>query len=79
MTSKETARINALIAKHADIIERCSRDLAMNFNTPAQRIINHACTQMGIARIDWEKITAVQNGWEFEPPPAEMLRRWEQY
>lgn len=79
LTAREYARIQKLTEKHADAIRTCSVELATNFNRPAQRIIGYACADMGISRLDWEKITAVQNNWEYEKPSASMLARWASY
>ena len=79
LTPKDHARISALIARHAAVIDRCRKDLGTNFEVPAQRIINAACYQMGCSRLDWEKIVAVQADWEFTPIPKHILARWEAY
>jgi hypothetical protein len=79
LSVKEYARIQELIARNSEHIEWCSQQLAMNFDCPAQRIIGVACGRMGISRLDWEKITAVRNGWEYTAPPANLLARWGSY
>jgi hypothetical protein len=77
MTPKDTARIRALIAQHAELIQATNRKLACDFGVPANRTINDACSHMGISRTDWEKIVCVQNGREFKPIPKRILERWE--
>ena len=77
MTPKDTARIKALIAKHAEVIQTTNRKLACDFDVPANRTINNACSLMGISRTDWEKIVCVQNGREFKPIPKHILERRE--
>jgi hypothetical protein len=79
MTPKDTARIKALIAKYADLIQATKTKLACDFDVPANRTINEACSQMGISRTDWEKIVCVQNGSQFKPIPKHILQRWEAY
>lgn len=77
LSVKETARIQVLIARHSSEIAATGQKLATDFQTSAQLTIGCACRSMGISRLDWEKIGAVQNGWEFEAPSRETLRRWE--
>jgi hypothetical protein len=68
-----------LIADHQETIEWCNRELATNFNVPAQRTINAACSRMGVTRLDWEKMDAIRNNTEYERPPHAMLDRWARY
>jgi hypothetical protein len=77
MTPKETARIQQLLGLHWATIAAASTRLAFDFETPAQRIILQACAEMGISRLDWEKIVCLKNGWEFAPPPPHLLARWQ--
>jgi hypothetical protein len=72
-------RIKRLIAKHAVLIDACGLELATNYECPAPRIIRVFCDRMGITRTDWEKITAVKNGWKYEPVPEHLLARWASY
>jgi hypothetical protein len=65
--------------------QRISTELATNFNTPAQRIINAGFARLGIDRFDregndlWEMYTCEKNGWEYEKPPAHLVSRWAGY
>ncbi len=77
MTTKDTARIKALIAQHAERIQDTNSKLVRDFGVPANRTINIACSHMGISRTDWEKIVCVQRGREFKPIPKHILQRWE--
>lgn len=79
LSAKERARISGLISRHEAIIQRAKVALATDFDTPAQRTIGAACHAMGCTRLDWEKIVAVQNGWDFAPVPKHILARWETY
>lgn len=79
LTNRELARIESIIDANKDQIDWCRMQLATNFDAPANRVINFSCAKMGISRLDWEKIVAVQNGWDYEAPPAKLLRRWEAY
>jgi hypothetical protein len=76
MTPNESARIQQLLELHAAPIAAASVRLAIDFETPAQRIILQVCDQIGISRLDWEKIICLKNGWEFTPPPSHLLARW---
>ena len=49
-------RFERLIAEHADVLTRASRDLAMNFDVPAGDIIGLACAEMGIGRNQWDAL-----------------------
>jgi hypothetical protein len=78
------SRIEQIIQDHSDEIEAIKSGLAMNFDAPAQRIINAGFTRMGIARFDasgdvWEQIVCHQNGWEYERPSQELQQRWASY
>src|SRR5262245_14121315 len=66
LSPREHARITRLIAENGDVINHARTQLATNFDTPAQRIVGIACGQMNCSRLDWEKIVAVQNGWDYE-------------
>ena len=76
LSAKEQARIRAIIAKHVATIEWCSQQLA-TFNVSANVTIGIACYRMGIGRMEWEKICAVKNGWDFHRPPKHVIARWE--
>jgi hypothetical protein len=77
LSAREQARIRAIIAEHNATIEWCCQQLATNFDVSANRTIATACCQMGISRVDWEKISAVKHGWEFHRPPNHVIARWE--
>jgi hypothetical protein len=80
MTHNET-----FIAEHKEAIEQIRSGLAMNFDSPAQRIINAGFSQMGVDRFDregndlWEMVTCHLNGWEYEKPDARLVNRWASY
>lgn len=77
--------IAAFAEKHAADIREIQSQLAMNFDVPAQRIINTGFVRMGVSRFDstgndrWEMITCHLNGWEYEKPSAELVNRWARY
>ena len=77
------SKARAIMAQHAEEIARVKADL-MNFDIPAQRSINAGFTRMGEQRFRggddlWEAITAIENGWEYERPPARLVARWACY
>lgn len=78
-------RIAKLLAAHGAEIEAIGRDLAMNFDAPAQRIINAGFQRMGVARFTsagddlWEMVTCHQNGWAYERPARRLVDRWASY
>jgi len=76
LSAKEQARIRAIIAQHEATVEWCSQQLATNFNVSVNVTIGTACYHMGIGRMDWEKISAVKNGWDFHRPPKHVIARW---
>lgn len=77
--------IERIIDAHSAEIEHIRRELAMNFDVPAQGSINAGFARMGIERFDrngndlWEMITCHQNGWEYSKPPAHLRDRWARY
>jgi hypothetical protein len=77
LSAKEQARIRAIIAKHEATIEWCSQQLATNFDVSANVTIGIACYRIGISRMEWEKLCAVKNGWDFHRPPKHVIARWE--
>ena len=74
---------SAFIAKHAAEITAIEQGL-LNCEIPAQRTINAGFSLMGEPRFvgkddRWEQLTAHKNGWQYEPPPARLMRRWACY
>jgi hypothetical protein len=73
------------IAKHSAEVEAIRTQLAINFDAPAQRIINAGFARMGAQRFDrsgndlWEMISCHLNGWDYEKPPAHLVNRWASY
>jgi len=76
LSAKEQARIRAIIAEHVATIEWCSQQLATNFDVSASVTIGIASCRMGISRMEWEKLCAVKNGWDFHRPPKHVIARW---
>lgn len=78
-------RIERLLAVHAAEIEAIGRELAQNFDAPAQRIINAGFERMCVARFTpagddlWEMVTCHQNGWTYERPARRLIDRWASY
>ena len=78
-------RLSTVLETHKAELEQISRELAMNFDAPAQRIINAGFNRMGVARFTrsgddlWELYTATVNGWEYERPAAHLVQRWASY
>ena len=78
-------RLERLIAKHSDALEAIARDLAMNFEAPAQRLINAGFAQMGVSRFTqsgddlWEMYASHKNGWEYIKPARHLVNRWAAY
>lgn len=74
--------VERVIEQHSAAIFALQRDLGQNFDIPAQRLINVAFERMGIVRFDragndmWERIVAIQNGWEYRKPPRHLVDRW---
>lgn len=79
LSAKEQARIEKLMEKHKDELQALSAELATNYNVPAQRLISFALARMGISRLDYEKIGAVEGNWRYEAPPKALLARWARY
>jgi hypothetical protein len=79
LSEREHQRIVKLMAKHKVALDECSRQLAMNYNAPAQRIITACCNETGISRLDYEKINAVEGNCRYEAPPRRLLDRWARY
>lgn len=84
MARKTTAApdIHALIAKHGAALAAIGAQLAVNFDTPAQRTINAGFERLGIPRFTragddlWEMYTAHSNGWAYTKPPRRLIDRW---
>jgi hypothetical protein len=55
----DEARIERLSIRHAALIAECKRELAMNFDCPAKRIIGVYCAKMNISLQEWEQIAAL--------------------
>lgn len=78
-----TARL--LIARYPRQIAAIRRALVEDFDTPAQRTINAGFAAMGIERFThagddlWDMIDCHANGWEYQRPPAHLVRRWRAY
>lgn len=53
-------KFDKLLAKHAAVIARASRELAMNFNIPARDIISGACAEMRISEKVWRELQSYQ-------------------
>lgn len=77
---KVLAKNNARIAKLAEIykndLDDLSKQLAMNFEAPANRLINFALAKIGITRVEYEQIKCFQAGVAYEPIPERLLDRW---
>ena len=77
--------IQAIIDAHSAEIQAIKSGLAMDFDAPAQRIINAGFERMGIDRFTrqgddlWEMISCHLNGWDYERPPARLTQRWATY
>ncbi len=77
--------VEVFIGRHKAELDAIGKQLAMNFDAPAQRIINAGFARMGADRFDrdgndlWEMVTCHQNGWEYEKPPARLTQRWAGY
>lgn len=74
-----------IMQSHPEEIDALGKSLAMDFDTPAQRLINRAFASMGIDRFTtsgddlWEAITAIRNGWDYDRPPRYLVDRWASY
>lgn len=75
------AQAKALIAKHPEVFAQIRQDLT-NFYIPAQRSINFGFAKMGVDRFTpegddvWEMMMAIDAGWEYTRPPANLVERW---
>jgi hypothetical protein len=75
-------RAEVLRTQYAEQINWIKRQLAENFATGAQRIINAGFNRMGQTRFTragddlWEMITALENGWEYQRPARHLVDRW---
>lgn len=73
------------MVKYKNELEAIGRELAMNFDAPAQGIINSGFARMGVDRFTrsgddlWEMYTCQKNGWEYTKPPARLRDRWASY
>ena len=81
MTEK---KLDAIIATHKVTLEELSRELATNYETPAQALINRAFAGMGLDRFKgghdlFERITARRDGIPYEPVPRHLIDRWRRY
>jgi hypothetical protein len=82
--SKLEASARAVMAEHSKEIARIKTDL-LNFDAPAQRAINAGFSRMGVTRFPggkddlWEMIVAIDNGWDYQRPPAGLINRWAAY
>lgn len=52
-TTQTNPKFESLLKKHAAVITRTHRELAMNFDIPARSIIQMACADMGISESTW--------------------------
>lgn len=73
--------VQEFAVKHAAKIAATGQTLAINYDIPAQRIINALFESIGEPRFvgkddRWEQIIACQNGWEYRPPPKSSIDRW---
>lgn len=50
------ANTKILLKKHAVVIAKTRRELAMNFNIPSHDIILMACAEMGISEKQWREL-----------------------
>jgi hypothetical protein len=65
-------------------LDRIGNEMAVNFDAPAQRIINAGFARMGVPRFvgkddRWEQVTCFRNGWDYQRPSAELMQRWASY
>jgi hypothetical protein len=58
----ENKKFETLLKKHAAVIERTRRELAMNFDIPARSIIQWACADMGISEKTWREMESYSMG-----------------
>jgi hypothetical protein len=85
MSNKLAEHFSDTFKKHADALGAISKNLACNFEVPAQRIINQGFAAMGIDRFTrsgddlWEMYTALKNDWEYRRPPKALRDRWASY
>lgn len=56
MNNTATTKLEALLSKHAVVIAKTRRELAMNFNIPARDIIGMACSEMRISEKQWREM-----------------------
>jgi hypothetical protein len=53
---KQANLLESLLKKHAVILARTGRELAMNFDIPSRDIIQMACFEMGISEKQYRSI-----------------------
>ena len=53
-------KVEALLKKHSAVLQRTSRELAMNFSWPAKDIIAMACAEMRISEKQWRALKSYQ-------------------
>ena len=63
-----TAKYEALLTKHASVLAKTGRELAMNFDVPARVTIAMACAEMGISRKQWDALQSYRIAKEQEEP-----------
>ena len=77
--------LQQIMKTHAAEIEATGRELAINFDAPAQGIINAMFARIGVARFTragddvWQQIECAKNGWEYARPPRRLIDRWAAY
>lgn len=84
MARNQQFDVAGFIARYASQIAQVSKQLATDFDTPAQSHINQFFARIGERRFvgkddRWEQVTAHQNGWEYNPPPKHLMQRWASY
>jgi hypothetical protein len=74
----------AIRDRFPDEIARIKADMQKLY-VPAQRSINAGFARMGVARFTrsgddlWERLVALENGWEYERPARYLIDRWAAY
>lgn len=58
MRTKKSNRIEAFLEKHATVLAKTRRELAMNFDIPSRDIIQMACAEMGISEKQWRELAS---------------------
>lgn len=76
---------NQIMKVHAAEVEQIGRELAINFDYPAQAIINAGFGRMGVERFTsagddlWLQIECVKNETQYNRPPRHLINRWKRY